>query len=482
MTTFSMTINGKCVTGAGNFDVINPATGKPFAQAPDCGPEQLDQAMSAAQAACQSWKHDDAKRKFALRDAADVLEAASGDLVPLLTAEQGKPLHDARTEIAAAVVWLRYYADLDLPREIVQDDDRGFAEVIRRPLGVVAAITPWNFPIALAVWKIAPALRAGNTMVLKPSPYTPLATLAMGELLQRALPPGVLNVISGRDPLGADICAHSIPRKISFTGSTATGKRVAAAAATDLKRFTLELGGNDPAIVLDDADPEEIADNLFWGAFANNGQRCLGIKRVYVPERIHSATVEALAARARSVRVDVGTAAGVQLGPLNNRAQFDRISELVADAVRQGAVVAAGGKPLDRPGYFYQPTVLSGIEDGTRIVDEEQFGPVLPVIVYSEVADAIERANASPFGLTASVWSPDIDRAARVAAQLECGQVSVNIHGGGVRPHLPFGGHKWSGIGVENGPWGLYAFTELQVLTHPPRKPRSASVDRSPGG
>ncbi|MEV6034341.1 aldehyde dehydrogenase family protein [Nonomuraea sp. NPDC052116] len=362
MTDFAMTVGGAAAAGTGTFDVVDPATGEVFARAPDCGADRLDQAMAAARAAFPAWRRDERHRRDLLREAAGALEAAAGRLAPILTAEQGKPLKDARREVATAVTWLRYYADLDLPREVSQD---GSAEVIRRPLGVVAAITPWNFPIALAMWKIAPALRAGNTMVLKPSPYTPLTTLAMGEMLARILPPGVLNVISGRDPLDALMTAHPVPRKISFTGSTATGKRVAG---------------------------------------------------------------------------------------------------LVGDALEHGAVAAAGGRPIDRPGYFYQPTVLSGATDGTRIVDEEQFGPALPVIACRDLGRAVERANGTAYGLTASVWSPDLDRAARVAAELDCGQVSINGHGRGVRPDLPFGGHKWSGLGVENGPWGLYGYTELQVL------------------
>jgi acyl-CoA reductase-like NAD-dependent aldehyde dehydrogenase len=468
MARFRMTIDGAAVQGAGTFEVINPATAGVFAQAPDCGPDQLDRAMASAAAAYQAWRRDEDKRRALLRESADAIQAAAGELAAILTAEQGKPLTDAEGEIGmAAPMWLRYYADLEVPREIVQDDEHGFAEVVHRPLGVVAAITPWNFPIALAFWKIAPALRAGNTMVLKPSPFTPLTTLAVGQILGRVLPPGVLNVVSGRDPLGAAMTAHPVPRKVSFTGSTATGKRVAAAAAEDLKRLTLELGGNDPAIVLDDADPEQIADDLFWAAFANNGQVCLAVKRVYAPERLHDDIVEALAARARSAKVDAGTADSVQLGPINNRPQLNRVSELVADALEHGAVAAAGGAPIDRPGYFHQPTILCGLSDGTRIVDEEQFGPALPVIAYRDVDDAVARANGTNFGLTASVWSPDLDRATQVAAELGCGQVSINTHGGGVRPELPFGGHKWSGLGVENGPWGLRSYSELQVLARP---------------
>jgi acyl-CoA reductase-like NAD-dependent aldehyde dehydrogenase len=477
MDDLTMTVNGSAVPAAAFFDVINPATGTAFAQAPACGREQLDNAMNAAQAAYRTWKSDDKARRVILHDLADALEAASDRLAPILTAEQGKPLTDSRLEVEFGAVWLRYYANLEIPREIVQDDAQGFAEVVRRPMGVVAAITPWNFPISLAMWKVAPALRAGNTMVLKPSPFTPLTTLALGEVWREVLPPGVLNVVSGPDPLGAWMTTHPTPRKISFTGSTATGKKVAAAAAEDLKRVTLELGGNDPAIVLDDADPDEIADGLFWGAFGNNGQICLAVKRIYVHERRHADLLAALAARAEAVQVGDGMDPGVLLGPINNRPQFDRVSELVQDALAHGAVAVAGGKPLDRPGYFFAPTIITDVDDGVRIVDEEQFGPALPIVSYRDLDDVVERANAGDYGLTASVWSPDLDRAADVASRLDCGQVSVNVHGGAAGPELPFGGHKWSGIGVENGPWGLHGFTELQALARPARLGRKVVGD-----
>ncbi|MCI3949721.1 MAG: aldehyde dehydrogenase family protein, partial [Acidimicrobiales bacterium] len=288
-------------------------------------------------------------------------------------------------------------------------------EVLRKPLGVVAAITPWNFPVSLASWKIAPALLAGNTMVLKPSPFTPLSSLRIGELLRAALPPGVLNVVSGGDALGGWMTAHPVPRKISFTGSVATGKRVAAAAAPDLKRVTLELGGNDPAILLDDVDPDAVVDKVFWAAFANNGQVCSAIKRVYVPEALYGRVVDALADRARAVRVGDGAAEGTELGPVNNRPQFERVAELVDDAVRGGARAVAGGSAREGSGYFFEPTILADVSDGTRIVDEEQFGPALPVIAYRDLDDAVERANATHFGLSGSVWSGDPDRGAEVA-------------------------------------------------------------------
>jgi acyl-CoA reductase-like NAD-dependent aldehyde dehydrogenase len=463
MPDFTMTIDGQAAPTAGTFDVLNPASNDVYAQAPECSKEQLDAAMESSSKAYRDWKADEGARRDALRQAAAILLGASQDLAPVLTAEQGKPLSDANLEIFAAGMWLQYYAELELPREVIQDDDSAFVEVVRRSLGVVAAITPWNFPVTLASWKIAPALLAGNTMVLKPSPFTPLTTLKVGELLRDVFPPGVLNVVSGGDGLGAQMTSHPVPRKISFTGSVATGKKVASAAAPDLKRVTLELGGNDPAILLDDVNAAEVADRVYRYAFANNGQICSAIKRVYVPERIYDDVVEALATHARSAKVGDGADPDTQLGPINNRPQFDRVSELVADAIKGGARAAAGGKAVDGPGNFFEPTILADISDGTRIVDEEQFGPALPVIAYRDVEDALERANATHFGLSGSVWSADADRAAEIAERLECGTAWVNTHLA-LAPHQPFGGAKWSGLGVENGSWGLYGFTELQVV------------------
>jgi len=460
---YVMTIDGQAVPAEQSFGVINPATGEVFAQAPECTREQLDAAMEAAHKAQLSWKLDAAARTEALLAAADAVDAAAKELGPLLTAEQGKPVAQAITEAKGVALWLRHFAKLDLPREVIQDDERVFAEVVRRPIGVVAAITPWNFPLSMAAWKFAPALRAGNTVVVKPSPYTPLATLRLGEVLRDVLPPGVLNIVSGGDELGGWMTSHPLVRKISFTGSVATGKKVAAAAAPDLKRITLELGGNDPAIVLDDVEVEEVAAKLFHSAFRNSGQVCIAVKRVYVPERLHDDLVDALAAKARAAKVDDGMAEGTDLGPINNKPQFERVSELVSDALSNGATAVAGGGPLDRPGYFFAPTVLTGVSDGTRIVDEEQFGPALPVIPYRDVDDALARANATTFGLGGSVWSADPDRAADVAERLETGTAWVNTHAA-LAPHQPFGGAKWSGIGVENGSWGLLGYTEIQVV------------------
>ena len=463
MAELAMTIGGQAAATEGTFGVRNPATGEVFARAPECTTGQLDAAMEAAAKTYRDWKADEDARCQALRDMADVLMANLAELAPLLTAEQGKPLNDANLEVFGSAMWCTYYADLERPREIIQDDAEALVEVVRRPLGVVAAITPWNFPLNLAFWKIAPALRAGNTLVIKPSPFTPLTTLRAVELLQQCVPAGVLNVVSGGDELGAWMTSHAVPRKVSFTGSIETGKKVALSAAPDLKRVTLELGGNDAAIVLDDVDPASVADGLFGGAFANNGQVCSAIKRVYVPERLYDDVVEALAARARAVAVGEGTDPTAKLGPINNAPQYERVKELVADALAHGATAVAGGKAMDRPGYFFEPTILAGLSDGVRIVDEEQFGPALPVIAYRDVDDAVERANATHFGLSGSVWGTDEERAAEIAGRLECGTAWVNVHIA-LAPQQPFGGFKWSGIGVENGPWGLAGFTEIQAV------------------
>ncbi|MET8054660.1 aldehyde dehydrogenase family protein [Streptosporangium sp. NPDC005286] len=463
------TSNGTDLVTKERFDVVNPATGKVFASAPAVRPEQLDQVFADAQAAFHLWKRDESARRDAMRRAADVIEATVSTLARILTMEQGKPVAEAGSEILSAVHWLRYYADLELPREVIRDDADGYEEIFRRPMGVVSAITPWNFPVGLAMWKIAPALRAGNTLVVKPSPYTPLATLALGQALRGVLPDGVLNIVTGPDPLGAAMVAHPVPRKVSFTGSTSVGKKVALGAAPDLKRVTLELGGNDPAIILPDVDVDEIAPRLFWSAFRNSGQICVAVKRLYAHESIKPRLVEALGELAASVRMGDGLQEGVELGPVNNRPQWERVNDLVNDARSRGARVVAGGETAGDGGYFFRPTVLDAVDDSFRVVAEEQFGPVLPVLSFRDEDDVVRRANDSEYGLTASVWSNDIERAAGIAAQIDSGQVAINQHARGLGPHLPFGGHKWSGIGVENGPWGLYSFTEMQVIAGPAR-------------
>ncbi len=463
MSRFSMTIGGEAALSDTNLPVVNPALGKPFAECPDASREQLDNAMDAAQKAFPAWRRDEAKRREALLACAQALQANADALGETLCLEQGKPLGIAKGEILGSAFWLQATAGLPIPTDVISDTEAEYVELRRRPLGVVGAITPWNFPVILAIWKVAAALRAGNTLVLKPSPFTPLATLLMGEVLQEALPPGVLNVVSGGDTLGARLSEHPAVRKISFTGSVATGKKIMAAAAPDLKRVTLELGGNDPAIVLGDADPAKVAPALFQGAFRNSGQICIAIKRIYAEEKVAPALVEALAAEARKAVVGDGMDPDTTLGPINNRPQFERVCELVESARSDGGTFVTGGEPLPGSGYFVPPTLVTGLEDGSRLVAEEQFGPVLPILPVRSAEEAIERANATHFGLGGSVWSPDTGRALELAARLECGTGWVNQHGG-LSPDVPFGGRKWSGIGYENGRWGLESMTEIQAL------------------
>jgi acyl-CoA reductase-like NAD-dependent aldehyde dehydrogenase len=448
----ALTIGGRAARAAATFDVINPAHLKLIGRAPECTPEQLDAAFTAARAAYRTWREDDKARRGAMHAAADALAGASNSIGRVLTMEQGKSLREAIGEVLRMGDWLRYYADLELPQEIIQDD----------AVGVVAAITPWNFPLTLAAMKVAPALRAGNTLVLKPSPYTPLSSLLVGELLCGVLPDGVLNIVSGGDELGAAMVRHPVPRKISFTGSVAGGRSVYTGAAPDLKRVTLELGGNDPAILLDDIDIARTAKKVFWGAFSNNGQVCCAVKRLYVPAHLHDEVVDALAAVAARVVVGDGLEPGTQLGPVNNQAQYERVTALVARAVEAGARPISGTTPA-LEGWFSAPTILADARDGMQLVDEEQFGPALPVVPYTDLEEVIERVNDGPFGLGGSVWGGDENEAAQVAARLDCGTAWVNTHLV-FNPHQPFGGFRSSGIGVENGPWGLHSFTDLQVL------------------
>jgi acyl-CoA reductase-like NAD-dependent aldehyde dehydrogenase len=463
MSRHTMLIDGAATATAKTFPVLDPATQQECGAAPACDLDQLDLAVAAATRALPEWQADEQRRRQALRGAAERLEGAAGALAPLLTAEQGKPLGEAESEVRATAFWLRAYADLPLPADEVREGDDGATVTIgQRPLGVVAAITPWNYPLLIASWKLAPALLTGNTVVLKPSPYTPLSTLEMGALLAAELPPGVLNVLSGGDELGAWLVAHAGVRKVSFTGSVAAGRQVASAAAADFKRVTLELGGNDAAIVLDDCEPAQAARDLFWYAFHNCGQTCAAIKRLYVPRPLLGELSAALVELAQAVVVGPGTEPGVQIGPLTTRPQFEHVAGLVEDAVRGGATVLSGGQPLDSPGNFYPPTLLVDAGDDSRVVAEEQFGPVLPLLAYDSLEEAVARANATRFGLCGSAWGSDPERAQAVAAQLECGSAYVNRHGE-IFPDTPFGGVKDSGIGVEGGDAGLSAYLDVRV-------------------
>jgi acyl-CoA reductase-like NAD-dependent aldehyde dehydrogenase len=447
--TFQHLIDGTLAAGSRHFTVINPATGAGFAECPDATREDVDRAMAAAQRAFSgAWSRDEALRRETLTRMSEALAAKVDDIGRILCMEQGKPLDKAVGEVKGAAFTFRHYAKEPIPHEVLREDDKFRVALVRRPLGVTAAITPWNFPVATLVQKIAPALLAGNTVVAKPSPFTPLSSLALGAALQGIAPAGTLNIIGGSDEVGAWMTPHPAVRKISFTGSVPTGKIIMRAAADDLKRVTLELGGNDPAVVLPDVDPAKVAQKLFWGAFSNSGQVCVAIKRLYVHEDIYRPVLDALSSLARDVRVGDGLDPATELGPINNEPQLQRVTELVDDARRHGG---------------YAPTLVTDVGEGVRLVDEEQFGPALPIIPYRDVDDALAQANRTHYGLGGSIWTADERRGEELARQLECGTAWVNQHFN-VTAKVPFGGMKWSGIGRENGPWGLDEFCELQVV------------------
>lgn len=463
MNQYKLLIGGQLVDGASTMDVINPATGKVCAQSPRGSVDQANAAVAAAKTAFPAWSATPVEeRRGALVRLAEAMEANIEKLAEQLTTEQGKPLADARVEIGGAAAFIRYFASLDSLSKVIEDTDVRRVEQHRRPLGVVAAIIPWNFPILLLCGKLGPALLTGNTMVAKPAPTTPLTTLLLAEIINGILPPGVFNVVTDANDLGGVLTAHPDVRKVSFTGSTATGKKVMASAADTVKRITLELGGNDAAIVLDDVDPKESAAAIFGGAFANNGQVCLAIKRLYVHESIYDEMVGELVKHANAAVVGNGLEEGIQIGPLQNKMQFDKVRGLVDEARKSGKIVA-GGQVDDGGGYFIRPTIVRDVTDGDRIVDEEQFGPILPVIKYSDPEDALKRANASTFGLGGSVWGKDAKRAGGYAARLETGTAWVNKHMD-ITPNVPFGGAKQSGMGVEFSEEGLAEFTQIQVI------------------
>lgn len=466
--TYDLIIGGKRVPTSEHMEICDPGSGEVVGKCPVATREDLDRAVGAAQEAYKSWsRSSDEERKAAVARIADTIHANMEELAKLLTLEQGKPLNGmgSRFELHGAEAWARYTGSLDLPVQVLSDDANGRVELHRKPLGVVGSITPWNFPVLIAIWHIVPAVRTGNTVVIKPSPYTPLSTIRLVELLNEVLPPGVVNLVAGHNDLGQMMTEHPNIQKIVFTGSCRTGKKVMEAASGTLKRVTLELGGNDAGIVLADANPKEIAEKLFWGAFINNGQTCAALKRLYVSDEIYDEVCDALVDYARNVRVGHGLDETSILGPIQNKMQYDKVVELVEDARRSGARILCGGEAPEGPGFFYPITVIADAKDGMRIVDEEQFGPALPVIRYTDLDEVIERANRLDVGLGGSAWSSNAAKGKEVAGRLECGTAWVNGHGG-IKPFAPFGGVKGSGIGVEFGQLGLEEYTAVQVVHH----------------
>lgn len=473
MKTYANIVNGRPVLSERTFESRNPATGEVLGLVPHSSAAQVAEAVAAARAAQPAWAaRPDAERKALMMKVAEVIKGNAEYLAAWVTKEQGKPLGGvgpdqvpgARFELWGCEVWTQVPASLDLPVDLAFEDDTRRDEVHRKPFGVVGAIAPWNWPLLIAIWQIVPSLRAGNTVVIKPSEYTSIGTLELVRLISEVLPAGVLNTISGPGEVGAALVDNPGVDKIMFTGSGATGAKIAAAAAKNLTPTTMELGGNDAAIMLPDADPKAMAMGLFWGAFLNMGQTCACAKRLYVHESQHDAVVAELKALAEAMPMGDGLAPGTVMGPIQNRMQFDKVNRLVERARADGATIVCGGKPVEGPGNFYPLTLVTDIADGAPLVDEEQFGPVLPIIRYRDVDDAIASANRLDVGLGASVWSTNVDRAREVASRIQAGTVWINQHGM-IHPMVPFGGVKGSGWGVEFGVDGLKAVTQPQVIS-----------------
>ncbi len=461
--TYKLLIDGQLVDGASQMDVINPATGAPPASAPRASIDQADQAIAAGKkafpgSAALSFEE---RRAFLERLAAAMNERAD-EFARLLTMEQGKPLDHAKWEMMGSIAALSHYAQQKLEPKILRETEDVRILEQRYPLGVVAAIIPWNFPVALLIAKMAPALITGNTVIAKPAPTTPLTTLLLGEVAADILPAGVFQTLIDQNDIGAYLSSHPDIAYVSFTGSTATGKKVLGSAADTLKRFTLELGGNDAAILLDDADVDKVAPSIFQGAMMNSGQVCLAVKRVYAPREKAAALCDALVKLAGEAVVGDGLQQGTTMGPIQNKAQYDKLLGLIDEARAQGTVVA-GGERIDGDGYFIAPTIVRDLPDDARLVREEQFGPVLPVLAYDDLEDVLVRANDSDYGLGGSIWTSDVERGIEVASRIESGTVWVNKVLD-LPLDVPFGGAKQSGIGRQQAMEGLEAYTQARVI------------------
>ena len=466
MNSYSLIIGGKSVATSHYLDIKNPSTGALVGKMPLGGKGDVDNAVKAAEAAYLIWRDTpDAERAAACRAIGQIIEDHAEELAHLLTLEQGKPLGGlgSRFEIGGAMAWTRYTAELTLPIDVLQDGPEGKVELHRKPIGVVGSITPWNWPVMIACWHIIPAIRVGNAVVIKPSHLTPLSTIRLVELMNEVLIPGLVNVVTGENEVGEMIVNHPDIAKVTFTGSTGTGRKIMGNAADSLKRLTLELGGNDAGIVLADADPKAIAEGLFWGAFINSGQTCACLKRLYVHDSIYEDVCRELAAFTKNITIGDGLSETSILGPVQNARQLETVVKLVEDARKKGGRILTGGTAPTGPGYFYPITLVADVDHGCLLVDQEQFGPALPIIRYHDVEDAIAKANDNPSGLGGSVWSNDLERARKIASRLECGSVWINKHGA-IQPNAPFGGVKQSGIGVQFGAEGLKELTTVQTV------------------
>ena len=462
-------IAGQWITGDRWIDVDNPATGKTIGRVPSLGADETEQAIAAAEKAMKPWAVRTAKdRAIVLRRYFDLIMAHQDELAAILTEEQGKPLAEAKGEIAYAASFIEWFAEE--AKRVYGDVIPGHQRdkriiVIKQPIGVVAAITPWNFPAAMITRKIGPALAAGCGVVVKPASQTPFTALALGVLAQEAgLPDGLLNIVTGSSTeIGGVLTASETVRKLSFTGSTEVGAKLYAQSAPTIKKLSLELGGNAPFIVFDDADLDAAVAGAIQSKFRNAGQTCVCANRIYVQDGIHDAFVDKLAKATAALKVGPGDTAGTEIGPVIDEKAIAKVEAHIADAVSKGAKVVTGGHPHALGGRFFEPTVVTGVTRAMIVTEEETFGPLAPVIRFTDEADAIAQANDTPFGLAAYFYARDIGRIWRVGEAIEAGIVGVNT--GIISTEVaPFGGVKASGLGREGSKYGIEDYLEIKYL------------------
>ncbi|MDP3806927.1 NAD-dependent succinate-semialdehyde dehydrogenase [Hydrogenophaga sp.] len=463
-------INGEWVQGASRFDVLDPATGQKLADVANLGPADAEAAIAAANAAWAGWKGKTAKeRSTILRKWYDLLMANQDDLGRIMTAEQGKPLAEAKGEVAYGASFVEWFAE-EAKRvngeTLPQFDNNRRLMVLKQPIGVCAAITPWNFPLAMITRKVAPALAAGCTVIIKPAELTPLTALAAAELAIRAgIPAGVLNMITADDQnsiaVGKVICASDVVRHISFTGSTEVGRILMAQSAPTVKKMSLELGGNAPFIVFNDADIDSAVEGAFASKYRNAGQTCVCSNRLYVQSGVYDEFVTKFAAKVKTAKVGNGFEDGVNQGPLIEEAALVKVQRHVDDAVAKGARVVAGGKRL--AGQFFEPTVVADATADMLCAKEETFGPFAPIFKFETEQEAVDAANNTEFGLASYFYSRDVGRIFRVAEALEYGMVGINV-GILATEHVPFGGVKQSGLGREGSHHGMDDYVEIKYL------------------
>jgi len=461
-------INGRWIKGRQRFDVSDPATGLKLADVADLGAKETKAAIDAANAAWGPWRAKTAKERFAvLMQWYELLMANKEDLARLMTAEQGKPLAEARGEVAYGASFVQWFAEeakRGNGQTLASYDGNKRYVVLKQPIGVCAAITPWNFPLAMITRKVAPALAAGCTVVIKPAELTPLTALATAELAQRAgFPAGVINVVTGMDApaIGQALCASDIVRHLSFTGSTEVGRILMAQCAPTVKKLSLELGGNAPFIVFDDADLDSAVEGALASKYRNAGQTCVCANRLYVQDGVYEAFVKKLAARVKTMKVGNGFDDGVSVGPLIEPAALAKVDKHVKDAVKKGGRVLTGGGRLK--GQFYEPTVIADASSKMLVAREETFGPVAPVFRFKTEQEAIDAANATEYGLASYFYARDIGRITRVSEALEYGMVGINT-GLISTEHVPFGGVKQSGLGREGSSHGIEEYLEMKYL------------------